>query len=99
MKKSNDEAFQKVMRKFHWEGFRNILIEEIILSVIWGFVGQILPEGNLMAVVNIVFLLVSIFLAWAMSETLRGLRVSSLISISVSAILWVLIFSVLRGFL
>lgn len=95
---SGDEAFNKLMASENRRALRNIVIGEVILSVVWGFLGRVIPSGGtLMVVVNIFFLILSIFLAWAMTTVLRA-RFSPFISGVLSALAWVLIFGVLRGF-
>ena len=96
---SGDEAFKKLMRSENPKALRNIIIGEVVLSAVWGVLGRVIPSGGtLMAVVNIIFFLLSTFLGWAMAMVLR-LRFSLFISAILAAVVWALVFGVLRGFL
>jgi hypothetical protein len=96
---SGGEAFNKLMRSENRRALRNIIIGEVVLSAVWGVLGKVIPSGGtLMAVVNITFFLLSTFLGWAMAMVLR-LRFSLFKSGILAAVVWVLVFGVLRGFL
>src|SRR5439155_19030084 len=95
----DDEAFNKLIRFENPRALRNIIIGEVVLSAVWGVLGGVIPSGGtLMAVMNITFFLLSTFLGWAMAMVLR-LRFSLFISAFLAAVVWALVFGVLRGFL
>ncbi len=96
---SGDEAFNKLMRSENRRALRNIIIGEVVLSAVWGVLGRVISSGGtLMVVVNISFLLLSLFLGWAMATVLRP-RFALFKSGILAAVVWVLVFGVLRGFL
>lgn len=96
MSKGETEFVDKLMRSENNKGVRNVIIAELVLSVIWGALGQAIGSGNLMAVINIVFLLISILLASALVSFLN-FYFSKFVSFVVSLLIWALIFVVMRS--
>lgn len=95
---SGSEAVNQLIRVQNRKAVRNVVIGETVLSVVWGILGSVIPSGGtLMALVNIAFLLFSLFLGWAMAMALR-FRFSPFMSGILAAVVWILIFGVLRGF-
>lgn len=92
-----DDSINRFLRSEQSKAVRNVIIGEVIVSVVWGLLGRVIPSsGTLMAVVNIAFLALSLLLGWMMAMNLRY-RFSSLASGAIAAVVWVLVFGVLRG--
>lgn len=92
------ESVEGLSRAEYRRRVRFLVGAEVVLAVIWVILGRMLSYGTLMAVVNIVFLLLSLFLGWAVAFWLSRYRFSTFISGVVSALIWVLIFGLFRGF-
>lgn len=92
----DSESITKLKRSTSNTAIRNGIIFELVLAVVWGLVGRVLQSGWIMAVVNVVFLLISLLMANVMASFLRN-RFSGLVSIIVSAVIWVIIFGLFRG--
>ena len=95
-KHHDTEFVDKLMRSENNGAIRNVIIFELVIGVVWGLASRALNDGGLMAVVNIFFLIVSLILAGTLISFLRS-RFSVFISSMLSALIWVLIFGVMRG--
>ena len=90
------EFIIKFKRQESNTAIRNGIVFELVLAVIWGLFSRALHYGWLMAVVNIIFLLISLVMANTLAMFLRN-RFSGFVSIVITVTIWVLIFGVFRG--
>jgi hypothetical protein len=91
---------KKFMRQESLKAVRNIIISELILAAIWVALGKLLPNGTLTAVVNIVFLLISLSLSISLMKFTQPLFKGSLagfFSLVTAVLIWIVIFGLLRG--
>jgi len=85
-----------LLRQEYHKAMRDLFIGGVILLVVWIVLSSVLPEGWIMAIVNISCMIASIIWGWYLSMALK-IVLPGWLSVLLSVLVWALLFLVIRS--
>ena len=78
---------QQIVRSMQ-QGFRNILIFNLLFIIVWAMVVGLVPPGWWIALINILCFIVSLLILWWPSYSYLKVFLGGMVGFFVSALIW-----------